>query len=54
MPFDEQSESHGVRRFIAAFNDGIYSVPENFREMNFAKQSGDKSPHSTVRPKRLT
>jgi hypothetical protein len=38
----------GVRQFIAAFNDGIYSVPEirQFREINFAKQGGNKFPHS--------
>jgi hypothetical protein len=37
-----------VRQFIAAFNCGIYSAPEvrEFREMNFAKQGGNKFPHS--------
>jgi hypothetical protein len=28
----------GVRQFIAAFNDGIYSVPEKLREINFANK----------------
>jgi len=41
--------AHGVRQFIAAFNDGIYSVPSKYREINFAKQGGDESPHSTER-----
>ena len=36
----------GVRQFIAAFNDGIYSVLSKFREINFAKQGGNKFPHS--------
>ena len=39
----------GVRQFIAAFNDGIYSVPSTCREINFAKQGGNKLPHSTER-----
>jgi hypothetical protein len=39
----------GVRQFIAAFNDGIYSVPYKCREMNFAKQGGNELPHSTER-----
>jgi len=41
--------AHGVRQFIAAFNYGIYSVPSKCREINFAKQGGDESPHSTER-----
>jgi len=41
--------AHGVRQFIAAFNDGIYSVPSKCREINFAKQGGNKLPHSTER-----
>ena len=39
----------GVRQFIAAFNDGIYSVPSKCREINFTKQSGNKLPHSKER-----
>jgi hypothetical protein len=39
----------GVRQFIAAFNDGIYSVPSKCREINFTKQSGNKLPHSMER-----
>jgi hypothetical protein len=50
----------GVRQFIAAFNDGIYSVPFKCREINFTKQGGNQSsprsyarrgkfPHSTER-----
>jgi hypothetical protein len=39
----------GVRQFIAAFNDGIYSVPSKFREINFTKQGGNKLPHSMER-----
>ena len=35
----------GVRQFIAAFNDGIYSVPSKCREINFTKQGGNKLPH---------
>jgi hypothetical protein len=38
-----------VRQFIAAFNDGIYSVPSKLREINFAKQGGNKFPHSKER-----
>lgn len=44
-----QSTLSGVaslRRLIAAFNDGIYSVPAKFREINFMKQGGNKFPHS--------
>jgi hypothetical protein len=33
----------GVRQFIAAFNDGIYSVPSKCREINFTKQGGNQS-----------
>jgi hypothetical protein len=39
----------GVRQFIAAFNDGIYSVPSKCREINFTKQGGNKLPHSKER-----
>jgi hypothetical protein len=39
----------GVRQFIAAINDGIYSVPYKCREINFTKQGGNKLPHSTER-----
>jgi hypothetical protein len=39
----------GVRQFIAAFNDGIYSVPSKCREINFTKQGGNKLPHSMER-----
>jgi hypothetical protein len=39
----------GERQFIAAFNDGIYSVPSKCREINFTKQGGNKLPHSTER-----
>jgi hypothetical protein len=39
----------GVRQFIAAFNDGIYSVPSRCREINFTKQGGNKLPHSMER-----
>jgi hypothetical protein len=39
----------GVRQFIAAFNDGIYSVPFKCREINFTKQGGNKLPHSMER-----
>jgi hypothetical protein len=39
----------GVRQFIAAFNDGIYSVPPKCREINFTKQGGNKLPHSMER-----
>jgi hypothetical protein len=39
----------GVRQFIAAFNDGIYSVLSKLREINFAKQGGNKFPHSKER-----
>ena len=35
--------SFGVRQFIAAFNDGIYSVPPKCREINFTKQGGNQS-----------
>jgi hypothetical protein len=38
-----------VRQFIAAFNDGIYSVPSKCREINFTKQGGNKLPHSKER-----
>ncbi len=41
--------AHGVRQFIAAFNDGIYSVPSKCREINFAKQGGNKFPLSKER-----
>jgi hypothetical protein len=33
----------GVRQFIAAFNDGIYSIPSKCREINFTKQGGNQS-----------
>jgi hypothetical protein len=33
----------GVRQFIAAFNDGIYSVPSKCSEINFTKQGGNQS-----------
>jgi len=50
---DERSESHGVRKFITAlFREIHFSF--SFRKMNFATQSGDESPQSKVRPKRLT
>ena len=39
----------GVRQFIAAFNDGIYSVPSKCREINFTEQGGNKLPHSMER-----
>jgi hypothetical protein len=39
----------GVRQFIAAFNDGIYSVSSKSREINFTKQGGNKLPHSKER-----
>jgi hypothetical protein len=39
----------GVRQFIAAFNDGIYSVPSKCREINFTKQGGNELPHSKER-----
>jgi hypothetical protein len=39
----------GVRQFIAAFNDGIYSVPSQCREINFTKKGGNKLPHSMER-----
>ena len=39
----------GLRQFIAAFSDGIYSVPSKCREINFTKQSGNKLPHSMER-----
>jgi hypothetical protein len=39
----------GVRQFIAAFKDGIYSVPSKCREINFTKQGGNKLPHSKER-----
>jgi hypothetical protein len=39
----------GVRQFIAAFNDGIYSDPSKCREINFTKQGGNKLPHSKER-----
>jgi len=38
-----------MRQFIAAFKDGIYSVQQDFREIDFAIQGGNKLPHSTVR-----
>jgi hypothetical protein len=38
-----------VRQFIAAFNDGIYSVPSKCREINFTKQGGNELPHSKER-----
>ena len=41
--------THGVRQFIAAFNDGIYSVQSECREMNFAKHGGNELPHSKER-----
>jgi len=47
-------ESLGVRQLVAAFNDGINSVPSEYREINFAKQGGNKLPHSKVRLKSLT
>jgi hypothetical protein len=39
----------GVRQFIAAFNDGIYSVPSKSLEINFTKQGGNELPHSKER-----
>jgi hypothetical protein len=33
----------GVRQFIAAFNDGIYSVTSKCREINFTKQGANQS-----------
>ena len=39
----------GLRQFIAAFNEGIYSVPPKCREINFTNQSGNKLPHSKER-----
>jgi hypothetical protein len=39
----------GVRQFIAAFNDGIYSVPPKCREINFTKQGDNKLSHSMER-----
>jgi hypothetical protein len=41
--------AHGVRQFIAAFNDGIYYVPSKCREINFTKQGGNELPHSKER-----
>ena len=41
--------SFGVRQFIAAFNDGIYSVPPKCREINFTKQGANKLAHSKER-----
>jgi hypothetical protein len=41
--------ARGVRQFIAAFNDGIYSVQSKCREINFTKQGGNELPHSKER-----